>query len=372
MLDRRLLVRMDFVLLACVLVIVAYGALMIYSCTRADLEANRQDPYRKAKFQLIWVLLGLIAMAAMTLADYSQLSRFLTLVFVGNLLLLLLVLVAGKTVRGATRWIALGPMNFQPGELCKIAVIITLAVYLAGHEEEASDLRALAKSLAFIAAPAALILLQPDLGTPIVLFGIWVLVVFMWGGRASQIGAICFSAAVLSVAAWEFGLISPEQKQRLLAFMSPGLDPSGVGWHLTQAKAAIGAGGFLGQGFLHGSQTQLAFVPDQETDFIFTAVAEEWGFVGSIVLLGLFAVVMWRCLEIIRESKDMLGRLLAAGVTALFAIHLLVNIGMTMGLMPVKGMPLPFFSYGGSNLLTNMIALGLLQNVWMRRAKITF
>jgi rod shape determining protein RodA len=375
MLDKRLLVRMDFVLLACVLLLAAYGMVFIFSTT----HLNRPDnPYYKVKQQAVWLLIGLAAMCVTTFADYGQFARFLWPLFIAVLAVLAGLVIAGHVlhvpigVRDSVRWVHIGPVTLQPSEFVKVVLVALWASFFAEMRGRTDDIRALGISLAILAGPAALILLQPDLGTPIVLSGIWLVMAFAWGAHLLQLVAVGLTGGVSFLAAWEFGLLTAGQKARLLAFLDPAADPLRTGYHLAQSRAAVGAGGFLGQGYLNGSQTQLGFIPDQETDFIFTAIAEEAGFVGCIVLFGLFALLLWRCMSIAREAKDDFGRYIAIGLAGLLGLHIFVNIGMTMGLVPVKGLPLPFVSYGGSNMLTNMVALGLLQNIWMRRAKITF
>ena len=364
---------MDFALLGCAGVLALYGLVFIYSATHQSIP---DQPFHKVKLQLVWLAIGFAAMCVTTFADYAQFARFFWPILIGFAAVLAGLLVLGHfahlEIRGSARWIPLGPFKLQPSEIAKIGLVLLLGTYLARLREHTADLRVLGGSLAILAALAGLILLQPDLGTPVVMGGIWLAMAFAWGARLFQLAAVCLTIAVGACAAWEVGLVTPAQQARLMSFLDPAADPLGAGYHLAQSRAAIGAGGFLGQGLFHGSQTQLRFVPDQDTDFIFTAIAEELGFVGSLVLLALFAYLLWRCLDIAREAKDDFGRLVAFGLTTLFALHVFVNIGMTLGLLPVKGLPLPFVSYGGSNMLTNMIAIGLLQNIWMRRSKITF
>ncbi|MFQ6099591.1 MAG: FtsW/RodA/SpoVE family cell cycle protein, partial [Armatimonadota bacterium] len=219
---------------------------------------------------------------------------------------------------------------------------------------------------------AALIFLERDLGTPLIIFGIWIIMMFASGARVEQLAIVVLVALIGFGLMWGLDVIDDYQTRRIIAFANPGADPLGAGYHLEQAKTAVGSGGIIGRGLFEGTQSKLGFVPEQSTDFIFTVVGEEFGFVGSTVLLALYGILLHRCLLIAQQAKDAFGRLIAVGVAAMFFIHIFVNIGMTLGLMPVKGLPLPFFSYGGSNMLASMAAIGLLQNVHIRRRKITF
>jgi rod shape determining protein RodA len=283
----------------------------------------------------------------------------------------LLVVLAMPEVRGTHRWLVLGPLRLQPAELAQLAVLLTVCSVAAAHEG-IHDFLGLARNLAWVVVPVGLILLEPDLGTPVVMLVTWGVVMYVAGVRWTHLASFAFAGALLFSAAWYSGAIRQYQKDRLLIFLHPERDPTGDGYHLVQSLIAIGHGGPFGQGLFQGTQTRLHFIPDQETDFIFTAVAEEMGFVGGALVLALFGVLIWRCLAVAAEAKDMLGRLLAAGVTCILALHVFVNVGMTMGLMPVKGMPLPLVSYGGSNMLATMLALGLVESVHMRRHKIAF
>jgi len=357
---------LDWTLLLAVLLLVAVGCLMIYSFTRAEQGA------RKLMLQLVWLALGLVILASVTVVDYNRLVN-LAVPFLGFCgFLLIVVLFTGHLVKGAERWIPLGPLNIQPSELLKLALILFLGGFLASREEEAHDFGLVLTSLAYVGAPTVLVLAQPDLGTPVLIFLVWLAMLFVAGARVLQLGAIAFAFLMLFTAAWGLNIIRPHQKQRLTAFINPDADPHGQGWQLRQSLIAVGSGHLLGQGVFKGTQSRLQFVPDQETDFIFTVIGEELGFVGSVAVLALFGLVLYRAVSIAAEAKDTSGRLIASGVAAMLLVHILVNVGMALGMMPVKGMPLPFVSYGGSNMLTMMAAAGLLQSVYIHRQKITF
>lgn len=363
---RKLAARIDWTLLVLVVVLLALGALMIYSSTRAEMGLN------KLVLQLVWIALGVIVLFGLSCVDYNRLLG-LALPFLGFcVFLLIVVLIAGQFIKGAQRWIPVGPFNIQPAELLKIALIMTLGSYLASREEEVEEFGLVITSLAYVAVPCVLVLLQPDLGTPVLLFIVWLVMLFVAGARIVHLGAIAFAFLMLFTAAWGLNIIRPHQKERLTAFMDPEADPHGTGWQLKQSLIAIGSGHYAGKGIFKGTQSRLRFVPDQETDFIFTVIGEETGFLGSVFTLALFGGLLWRAVSISLGAKDLTGRLLAAGIAAMFLVHVMVNVGMAVGIMPVKGMPLPFVSYGGSNMLVNMAAVGLLQSIHIHRQKITF
>ncbi len=373
--QRRLLRRLDPLLLVIVSALLAIGLLMIYSCTRASLVTAGQSPAAKVSLQIVWLIVGLPAMLLAALLDYEKIASLALPIMGAVIFLLIVVLILGMVVgdvRGTLRWIPIGPIHIQPSELAKIAVIIMLSVFLVAREDEVDTLSLVSRSLPYALVPTGLILLQPDLGTPVVIMFIWLVMLFVAGARVAHLVSYVVIAMLLFGSAWNLNIIRPHQKQRMAQWMHPEDDPHGSGWQLRQSMIAIGSGGMWGQGLFKGKQTQLGFVPDQETDFIFTAIGEETGFGGCLLTIGLFVALLWRAIHIAGNARDRLGQLIASGIVALFFIHVMVNIGMTIGLMPVKGMPLPFVSYGGSNLVINMICVGLLENVYMRRHKIAF
>jgi len=302
--------------------------------------------------------------------DYAALARFHLLIYAAVCVLLAAVLFTPE-IRGTRRWFDLGPFHLQPAELAKLAVITTLAA-LTSSQQLWETLRGVLLALGWTLPPLALIVAEPDLGTPVVLLSIWLVVMYCAGARLSHLASLSSAGVLVGLAAWFSGVLAPHQRARLLSFANPSADPQGAGWHLTQSLIAIGNGGLRGRGLFNGTQTNGQFISDQSTDFIFTALAEQWGFLGSMLLLVLLGVLLWRCTVVIAEAKDPLGRLLAAGATAVLVVHTTVNLGMTMGLLPVKGMPLPFVSYGGSAMVTMMALVGVLQSVYMRRHKIAF
>ena len=372
MFEKRLLRYVDWWLLGAAGVLSCLGVVMICSCTfqaRADAGMN---PFGKAELQVLWFVVGLVALCAMALPDYTRFMSFRHGIYVTMVVLLVLVVVVGRILHGAQRWLAIGPLHLQPSELAQVGLTITLAALLARREEQRASATTLGLSLVHALPVAALIFLERDLGTPLIILGIWLVVMFASGARIEQLAVVVLVVLIGFGLMWGLDVINDYQKRRLVAFANPGSDPRGAGYHLQQAKTAVGSGGIVGCGLFEGTHSKLGFIPEQSTDFIFTVVGEETGFVGSTLLLILYGFLLHRCLLVAEQAKDTFGRLIAVGIGAMFFIHIFVNIGMTLGLMPVKGLPLPFFSYGGSNMLASMAAIGLLQNIHIRRHKIAF
>jgi rod shape determining protein RodA len=288
--DSRFFRRADLVLLGVALTLVAIGCLMVYSCTRAELTERGLPRWTVLRTQLVWVALGLVALFLMMSFDYTRLGGLYLPVY-GVALLLLLVVLAMPEVRGTHRWLVLGPLRLQPAELAQLAVLLTVCSVAAAHEG-IHDFLGLARNLAWVVVPVGLILLEPDLGTPVVMLVTWGVVMYVAGVRWTHLASFAFAGALLFSAAWYSGAIRQYQKDRLLIFLHPERDPTGDGYHLVQSLIAIGHGGPFGQGLFQGTQTRLHFIPDQETDFIFTAVAEEMGFVGGALVLALFGVLI--------------------------------------------------------------------------------
>lgn len=369
-LERRLLKNLDFYMLAAIISIVGTGILMIYSATHANYGDNNGDPFFFVKRQVLWFIIGAVAMFFTISIDYRNFSKYAGKIYIFNLIILASVLVIGKTSLGAQRWIDIGPFAFQPSEFAKIFIIITLATTLEDRIGELNTLRDLLPILIHIAIPMVLIMKQPDLGTSLVFIAIFFGMVLVAGISWKILAGVITTGICLLPVFWHF--LKDYQKKRIMVFLDPNVDPTGSGYHIIQSKIAIGSGGLWGQGLFSGTQSQLNFLPEHHTDFIFAVLAEELGFVGVLFLLGLYFIVIWRGMLIASEAKDNYGTLLAVGIVSMLLFHLLVNIGMNSGIMPVTGLPLFFMSYGGSSMLTNMIALGILINVGMRRQKILF
>jgi rod shape determining protein RodA len=378
-LDRRHLRNLDWGLLLAVVILMVLSVVVVSSATRRSPVGG--DVLYYAKRQAVWAVIGLVAMAAMVVIDYSVLGRFSNLIYIGNLLLLAAVMVPGlgHSALGAQRWINLGFMKLQPSETAKIAIIITLANYLRSRERRFTSLRDYIGPIGHVLVPMAMVILQPDLGTTLVFASITIGVLYIAGAPGWHVGGAVFTglgAGSLLVYLHEaFGLpifLKEYQIARLTAFINPKADPLGTGYQLIQSIIAIGSGRLIGKGLFAGTQNALKFLPITYTDFIFSVIGEELGFVGVAVVLALYFYVIYRGIHIAMSARDMFGSLLATGVTAMMTFHVLINIGMTLGLAPVTGVPLPLMSYGGTSMLTTCMAIGLLEGIHMRRQKILF
>lgn len=367
MVERRLFKNFDFGLVLLMLAITIYGLAIVYSASRGGAAGAGY-----VQRQLMWAVAGMVAFALAASIDHKSYPRISGWLYFVNLVLLAAVLVIGAERKGAQRWLGFGSFAIQPSEFAKIAIIITLAVFLVRHKDRMSEPRTFLLSFVHIAVPMLLIFKQPDLGTSLVITSIWFGMMFIAGARVKHLAAFAFCVLLIGVVGWHVGVLEDYQKARLTSFVNPEIDPAGSGYHVLQSRIAIGSGQATGKGYLHGTQGQLGFIPERHTDFIFTVAAEELGFVGAGVLVLMYFLLLWRGLEIMSSTEDVLGRLVAAGIVCMFLFHIVVNIGMTLGIMPVTGVPLPLFSYGGSSLLANMTALGIVIGVGMRRHKISF
>jgi rod shape determining protein RodA len=360
--------HLDLSLLTISVLLAAYGVVMVYSATLHRQQEAGLDETQFLKRQLIYAMAGVLVLFAMSTFDYRHLKGFSPFVYGATVIGLLLVLTPlGEVQKGASRWIDFGAFQMQPSELAKIALIITLSAYLTERMGELR-VRDIAVCLALAVFPMFLIFLEPDLGTTMVFVALTAALLLIGGAKIRHFIALGILGLFGILLALQMGILADYQVQRITAFLDPNPDVRSVGYNLTQSKIAIGSGGFRGKGIGgENTQTSLDFVPEQHTDFIFTAVGEQLGFVGSATLLGLFAFLLWRAIRIATMARDLFGVLLASGCAALWAFQLFVNIGMTMGIMPITGIPLPFISFGGSSLLTNFAAVGLLMNIHMRR-----
>jgi rod shape determining protein RodA len=359
--------HVDLLLVVSVVLIAALGALMVYSATRRRLEAEGIDPRFYLNRQLVFVVLGIGVMVAMTLVDYRFFRDRAAVVYPATVGLLLLVLTPlGSSSKGAQAWFQVGAFQFQPSEWAKIALIVCLAAYASLHRGDL-DARRLAVVVGLAALPMALILQQPDLGTDLVFAAILLGMLAVAGARPRHMAVLGLIGLVGVIAVLQLGLLKEYQRERLTAFLDPQGDTQRSTYNLNQSKIAIANGGLLGRGLFQGSQTNLSYVPEQHTDFIFTVVGEELGLVGSALLLTLFAVVVWRTWRAAALARDLSGTLICIGVLAMFVFQVFENVGMTMGIMPITGIPLPLMSYGGSSTLAAFAAVGLVLNVHMRR-----
>lgn len=368
MIDRRLLRKIDYTIIIVVILITSISLLVISSAVHVNLPENRAYFYY-VKMQFIWFLLGLVVMTAVTAVDYHTLERFSTIIYIGNLVFLIAVFLF-PPVNGSQRWIRLGGSSLQPSEFAKVSLIITLAKLLSKKQENLSDFKSLIPVLAHVGLPMLIIMKQPDLGTSLVLIAILGGMLFMGGISYKLLGYMAAAGLVAAPVLWNF--MEDYQKNRILVFLNPEMDRLGSGYNVIQSMIAVGSGKLLGKGLFQGTQNQLNFLPEQHTDFIFSVLGEEFGFLGALVLLILYFILIMRCINIAVSARDTYGMLIIAGVVTMFTFHILVNIGMTTGIMPVTGLPLPFMSYGGSAFLSNMIAVGLVLNIGMRRQKIRF
>lgn len=361
----------DRIMNSAVLLLLFLGVILVYAATRDWFASNGLDPEYYLKRQLINVIIGIALAYGTTLIDYRLLRAYTPIVWGVGVLGLIAVLVPGlgSTVNGARSWIAFpGGFQIQPAELAKISIIVGMALILAERvagEDEPTD-RQVLQSLGVAAVPVLLIVLQPDLGTVLIIAACIITMIAVSGARLRwMIGLLVVgvTGAYLAVASGE---VSEYQLNRLRSFVDPSADPQASGYQLRQARITIGSGGFFGKGLFDGPQTNGRFVPEQHTDFIFTVAGEEIGFLGAGLILVLYSIILMRAFSIARRTNDLFGRMVCVGVIAWFSFQIFENIGMTMGLMPMTGVPLPFLSYGGSSMFANMIGVGLLQNIYQR------
>ena len=361
--------HLDPALIATAILLAIYGLFMVYSATQQSLRTLGTDPGFYLKRQIVFLMLGMIAMIIAATFDYRLTKVYAPITYGVVVLLLLLVLTPlGDETAGAQRWIQLVGFEFQPAEVAKLAVVMALGAYLS-EIKGAIRLEHVWKAAGIAGIPMVLIFVQPDIGTMLVFASVLIGLLVVAGAKLRHIGVLLLVAVMGMVVAFNLGIVRDYQIARLTAFIDPAADPLRAGYNKEQAEIAIGAGGLTGRGYLQGSQTNLDFVPAQQTDFIFTVVGEELGFIGATALLGLFAILIWRGFRTAMISRDTYGTLLAAGIVTMLAFQVFVNVGMTVGIMPITGIPLPLVSSGGTAMIVNFIAVGLLLNVHMRRFK---
>lgn len=358
----------DFQLIGLVLALSIIGMIAIFSATQ-----TYEHSLRYIMVQGGALIIGLVLIYYVVKMDYEFISSFWPYIYIFNIIMLILVIFIGigSEETGTTGWIRFGPIGIQPAELVKVGFIITLACYLDKVKADINYVKNVAKLLLHLGIPVGLILLQPDFGTAMVFIFIFFIMVFVAGIDWRYIMSAFLSIGILAPIIYFF-ILSDYQKNRILNFFTPELDPAGSGYQVMQSKIAVGSGQIFGKGLFHGTQTQLGYLPEKHTDFIFAVIGEELGYIGTIIVLLLLMLLIARCIYIAAHSRNTLGALLCSGVAALFLFHTLENIGMTIGLMPVTGIPLPFVSYGGSSLVTYLIALGLVISVSIRRKPINF
>ncbi|MFE7133957.1 rod shape-determining protein RodA [Streptomyces sp. NPDC057638] len=365
--------RLDWPLLLSALALSAIGSLLVWSATRNRTELNQGDPYYFLFRHLLNTGIGITLMVGTVWLGHRTLRGAVPFLYGLSVLLILLVLTPlGATINGAHAWIVIGGgFSIQPSEFVKVTIILGMAALLASRVD-AGDLAhpdhgTVAKSLALAALPMLIVMLMPDLGSVMVMVVIMLGVLLASGASNRWILGLIGSGVGGAVLVAALGLLDEYQINRFAAFANPELDPAGVGYNTNQARIAIGSGGLLGTGLFKGSQTTGQFVPEQQTDFVFTVAGEELGFVGAGLILVLLGVVLWRACRIARETTELYGTIVAAGIIAWFAFQSFENIGMTLGIMPVAGLPLPFVSYGGSSMFAVWVAIGLLQSIRVQR-----
>jgi len=356
--------RLDLNLVTVILVLNVIGLINLYSATHGITESINTRLFWQ---QLVWILVGWGVFFAVTLSNYQMLRRFAWPIYIVNLIALLLTDLMGRTYYGAQRWLDLGFFRYQPSETMKVALVLVFCRYLSSvQNNNGLTLRQLIIPGLATLFPVAITIDQPDLGTGLLLLGIAVAILFFVKVRTWIVIAALASLLIAVPVMWSVGL-KEYQKNRVLTFLSPGRDPRGTGYNSIQSKIAVGSGRFLGKGFRKGTQSQLEFIPERHSDFIFSVLSEEHGFVGSVASVGLFIVMFLTIIRIASQARDRFGTLIVVGVMSIMFLHVIINIGMVIGLLPIVGVPLPLLSYGGSSMLTTMAALGLISSVAYRR-----
>lgn len=365
----RRLRRFDGVLAAAVLALTALGTLLVWSATRPRLLAGGLDPQAFLKRHLLNIAVGVVCCLITAAVDYRKLRAYAPLVYLVSCAGLVAVLLIGTTVNGAHSWIVVGGgFQLQPAEFAKIGLVLGLAAALGERRDTAPRGADLPMVLALAAVPTALVMLQPDFGSTVILGAAFLGVLATSGAPARWLSGLLLAGLLGAVLAVHLGALQSYQVDRFRAFADPSADAQGAGYNTHQARIAIGAGGLTGTGLFKGSQTNGQFVPEQQTDFVFTVAGEELGLLGGGALIALVGVILWRGTSIAARAPDLFGRLVATGVVAWLALQSFINIGMTLGIMPVTGLPLPFVSYGGSAMFANLMAVGLLQNIHLHSA----
>ena len=371
MFERRLLSNLPWGMVALVAGIALFGLSAVYSATYT--AAGPSSLFTK---QIIWISLGLIVMFAAQVPDYHTVGRYAYVLYVLSVFFLVLVAVIGKTGMGAQRWLPLGPFAFQPSEFAKLSLVLALARYFAEDPRRGGyGLRDLGVPAVMVAVPLVLVLKQPDLGTALMLLFTSTLIVILAGIRFRSVVVIAVIGALMASLVFLvppvrhkiWTSLKPYQQKRIKAFLDPASDPLGSGYHATQAKIAVGSGQATGKGFRKGTQSQMAFLPERHTDFIFAVIAEERGFLGASLLIVIYVVFLLTGVETAKNAKDKMGALMAGGIVSMLSLYVCINVGMAAGILPVVGVPLPLVSYGGTSIITTFLAVGLLLNIRSRR-----
>ncbi len=360
MLERRSIHNVDWLLAFSVLALASIGVGMVYSATSEGPLSGL------AARQAAYLLAGFAVMVLVMAIDYHTLAELSYVFYAATLLALVYLLFFGRAIANTRGWVELGPVNFQPAEAAKVTTLLALSVFMSRRRTAGLGFTNMVSILGIVGIPVLLIARQPDLGTALTFLPLVAVAAFLGGIRVRTILILALIPILALPLIWNHYL-QGRQKVLVVTFLDPTSDPRGVGYQVIQSKIAVGSGGLTGKGFLEGTQGQLKFLPAQHTDFIFALLAEERGFLGSLVVLSLYFIVIYRCIAIARTARDRLGVFLAMGMVALFACQGLINVGVVLGLMPTTGVPLPLMSYGGSSLISTMAGMGLVLNVWMRR-----
>jgi rod shape determining protein RodA len=359
--DRRVLARFDWVVFCCSLAIALLGIINLYS---AGLSTDSTSLLFQR--QAYWLFIGIIFLLAASFVNLAYFERYAYVFYLFALILLALVLIQGKLVSGSKRWLYLGFFNLQPSELAKISLAIVLAKYFQRkHQPQGFGLSALFVPSLLVVLPFLLVFLQPDLGTALTLLLIFLSIVLFVRIRLRLLSFFVFFSICLLPFSWN--LLKDYQKDRIIGFLNPHMDPLGKGYQIIQSKIAIGSGRLFGKGLLKGTQTQLDFIPEKYTDFVFSVFCEEWGLLGALILLSLYFILLIRSITIISQARSSFSLLLGYGIVALFLWQIMINLGMVLGLLPTVGIPLPLFSYGGSSLVVSFFSLGILINIHIQK-----
>jgi len=358
---RALAKDFDWVLFGAVATVLLAGILTLYSASRQSWSETTATYYSR---QAVWMLVGFCFMTAAVVIDYHRFVAFAPLIYGAALLGLIVVLVLPSQEQTTKRWLGFGWFQVQPSELCKVATVLMLVWYVDAIKAKIRRPHFFLGVVVLVMVPLVLVLVQPDLGTAFLFVPVMFAMLYLAGSRTKYIISLGLMGIAASPVLWHF--LKDYQKRRLVAFIKPDVDPLGWGYQTIQSTITVGSGKFLGKGWLHGTQARLNFLPAQHTDFAFSVFSEEWGFLGASILLGLFLLIIARSVQIALHARDFAGNMLAGGLAAALACHILVNIAVVVGLMPVTGFPLPFVSYGGSSLVSMMTLIGLLLNVRAR------
>jgi len=359
--------RVEPGIIGVVLLLAGFGVLMVFAASGSVGKSAGGDYFLKR--QLIWAVSGFILAAVIAFFNYSRLKYYASAIYALNILFLFGIAIFGKSALGAQRWFSIGIFHFQPSEFAKMAVIISLAAFLAKYKDAELDGKKLFMSFAYISPILGLILIQPDLGTAMVILAITLGMLISAGIKLKHLFILLIIGLVLISVVFQFHILKDYQAKRLVVFINPNIDPRDSGYNLRQSMIAIGSGKLTGKGLFSGTQSRLNFLPERHTDFIFSVVGEEFGFIGSGLLIFGFFLLLSRTLSIGYKSRNYFGLLLATGIASMWFFQALINIGMTIGIAPITGIPLPFISYGGSAMVTNMLAFGILLSVYARRFK---